>query len=59
MTYEKAYQPPQHSISFFSTSVYKNSWCFPCFFIKKYIADQSHIIDWNNVQLELEGEFHA
>ena len=26
--------------------------------LKNYIADKYHIIDWNNVQVELEGDFH-
>ena len=27
--------------------------------LKKYVADQSHIINWDNVQVEPEGEFHT
>ena len=27
--------------------------------LKKYIVDQSHIINWDNVQVELEAYFHT
>ena len=27
-------------------------------FLKKYVADQSHIINWDNVQVFPEGDFH-
>ena len=27
--------------------------------LKIYIVDQTHIIDWNNVQVESEGYFHV
>ena len=27
--------------------------------LKKYIANKYHNIDWNNVQVELEGDFHV
>ena len=26
--------------------------------LKKYIIDKTHIIDWNNVEMEPEGYFH-
>ena len=27
--------------------------------LKKYVADQSHIINWDNVQVEPESDFHT
>ena len=27
--------------------------------LKKYVAHQSHIINWDNVQVEPEGDFHT
>ena len=32
---------------------------FHVFLLKKYIHDSTHIIDWNMVQVEPEGKFHA
>ena len=30
---------------------------FYTYLLKKYFDDQSHIINWDNVQVEIEGEF--
>ena len=32
---------------------------FHFYLFKKHVVDKSHIIDWNNVQVESEGDFHA
>ena len=32
---------------------------FHILLLKKYIHDSTHIIDWNVVQVELEGEFQV
>jgi hypothetical protein len=28
-------------------------------FLKKYIPDATHVIDWNVIQVEQEGTFHV
>ena len=31
---------------------------FHIYLLKKYVVDQSHIINWDNVQVEQKGYFH-
>ena len=30
---------------------------FHIFVLKKYVHDATHVVNWNNVQVELEGDF--
>ena len=30
---------------------------FMCLYLKKYVYDPKHVIDWDLLQVELEGEF--
>jgi hypothetical protein len=27
-------------------------------FLKKYVHDHNHVIDWHLIQVEIEGDFH-
>ena len=31
---------------------------FHIYLLNKYVVDQSHIINWDNVEVEPKGEFH-
>ena len=32
---------------------------FHIYLLKKYVFDQSHVVKWDNVQVEPEGDFHT
>jgi hypothetical protein len=32
---------------------------FHVYFLKKYVPDASHVIDWNVIEVELEGKFQV